>query len=203
MAKPAAVERPRAARARDRRLGRTDWMEAGQAILRASGIADLRLATLTEKLKVSSGSFYHHFRDMDEYLGALAEHYSAASIERLLDEIEREVVEPLERLRTLARRTRTEDLLRLDRAMRVWAASEPRAAVAMARSEAVTLAFFGRAFEQAGFSPKDAETRARLLVSLEVAQLLSLSEREMEALRADLFARLSRPDPGPWPAPSN
>ncbi|MDP3176081.1 MAG: TetR/AcrR family transcriptional regulator [Phenylobacterium sp.] len=179
------------ARGRDRRLGRADWMAAGQALLIEGGVRALRLAALTARLKVSSGSFYHHFRDMDEFLGALADDYSAEQIERLIDEISRETQDPLDRLRLLARRTWRSELMRLDGAMRVWAASDPRAAQALKRSEGVVLAFMSEAFRVAGFDDAAATMRARLFTSLQVAHLLSLSDAESWQMRREVFVLLT------------
>ena len=178
---------------RDRRLARADWLDAGQAILSENGLAGLRLAALTRLLNVSSGSFYHHFRDMDDYLGALAEHYSTARIQRLLQDIASEIEDPLERMRVLGRRSWRSDLGRLDAAMRVWAASEPRAAAAIGQSEQVVVDFLSDSFRRVGFTESDALMRAWLFTSLQAAKPLSLSEVEMAKLRSQVFELLAHP----------
>jgi len=58
---------------REGRLSATDWIQAGQELLRERGISAIKLAALTERLGVSTGSFYHHFADFEQYLGALAD----------------------------------------------------------------------------------------------------------------------------------
>src|SRR6476661_8934302 len=58
------------------RLSRRDWILAGQEILREHGVSGVKLAQLTRRLNVSTGSFYHHFSNFDEYLGATAEAFS-------------------------------------------------------------------------------------------------------------------------------
>ena len=47
---------------------RTDWVEAGQALLIDGGIEAIKLQRLTSHLQVTSGSFYLHFRNLDEFL---------------------------------------------------------------------------------------------------------------------------------------
>ena len=183
----------RSARKRRTRLTRVDWLEAGQAVLMETGVGALRLAVLTRKLKVSSGSFYHHFRDMDDYLGALAEYYNTARIQQQVDEIRMQTDDPVERMRQIGRRTWKSNLLRLDAAMRAWAVTEPRARAALLASEKVTLDFMTESFIGAGFSEPDAVLRARLFVTLQVAKLLSMSELEANELRRELFQLLSKP----------
>jgi len=67
------------------RLSRGDWIAAGQAVLCEVGIAGLRLSVLTRRLRVSTGSFYHHFTDMEDYLAALASHFSQADVRQILE----------------------------------------------------------------------------------------------------------------------
>ena len=67
------------------RLSRDDWIAAGQAVLCDVGIAGLRLSVLTRRLRVSTGSFYHHFVDMEDYLTALARHFSEADVRSILE----------------------------------------------------------------------------------------------------------------------
>jgi len=68
-------------RSNEGRLTRKDWILAGQDMLRAEGIAGLKLASLTGRLGVSTGSFYHHFADFEDYLGAVAEYFSADRVQ--------------------------------------------------------------------------------------------------------------------------
>lgn len=153
------------------RLTRLDWLEAGQAILCDAGIAGLKLAALTRRLHVSTGSFYHHFADFDSYLSAVAEHFTADQVHDTLRQAAEGSADPLtrlRRLRTLSARTR---LFRLDAAMRVWAATDPRAAAAMRNAEAIVLAFLAQAFRDLGYARDEAALRARMLLSANVARI--------------------------------
>ena len=63
--------RPRRRARSPRVLGRDDWIAAARAALIASGIESLKVELLAKTLKVTVGSFYHHFRTRDELLLAL------------------------------------------------------------------------------------------------------------------------------------
>ena len=67
------------------RLSRRDWILAGQEILREHGVSGVKLAQLTRRLNVSTGSFYHHFANFDAYLGATAEAFSVDRVQGLLN----------------------------------------------------------------------------------------------------------------------
>ena len=86
---------------RNGRLNRLDWLEAGQAILCEKGISGLKLAALTRRLHVSTGSFYHHFPDFEAYLNAVADHYTADQVRDALRDAAEGAADPLGRLRRI------------------------------------------------------------------------------------------------------
>jgi len=155
------------------RLTRKDWILAGQDMLRAEGIAGLKLSSLTGRLGVSTGSFYHHFADFEDYLGAVAEYFSADRVQGLIDRTLAGNPDPVTRMQGLAKLSLEDHTFELDRAMRIWATMDERAAITVARSERLVLAFLAQAFEDLGFSPAEASLRARILLSANIAPLLT------------------------------
>ncbi|MGE0830147.1 MAG: TetR/AcrR family transcriptional regulator [Hyphomonadaceae bacterium] len=133
----------------------------------------MRLTKLTQRLNVSTGSFYHHFTDMDDYLSALAEYFRVDQVSRLVAELKRDFPNPVARIRQLAIESLKSGLLALDAPMRVWAASDERAAQSLRKVEHIVLSFLKEAFEEAGFAKADAELRAHVLLSVSVARLLT------------------------------
>ena len=53
------------------RKNRQDWIEAGFNILTLDGARALTVDALTNHLKMTKGSFYHHFRGFDDYITKL------------------------------------------------------------------------------------------------------------------------------------
>jgi len=153
------------------RLGRSDWIEAGAAILRESGITGVKLAALTARLGVSIGSFYHHFTSFEQYLGDLADHYSVERVRFELDIASAGKLGPVARIRRLGTVSLQRDTFRLDQAMRVWATMDARAEVNLRRAEALVLDFLEQAFRDLGFGAKEAALRARILLSINIAAL--------------------------------
>ncbi len=169
----------------DRRLSGVDWIEAGQDILREQGIAGVKLSALTARLGVSTGSFYHHFSDFEDYLGAVARHFSADRVRRVLEQTMVGNPDPITRIQRLAKLSLQERTFELDHAMRIWATMDPRAAATVSESESLVLPFLAQAFRDLGFEPGEAEVRARILLSVNVAPLLVFDKES----RREFFKR--------------
>jgi len=56
-----------------KKIDKTAWFEQGFKILKTSGAADLTIENLTKKLHKTKGSFYHHFKNRDDYFKKLLE----------------------------------------------------------------------------------------------------------------------------------
>jgi AcrR family transcriptional regulator len=184
---------------RNARLGRLDWLEAGQAILCERGPAGLKLAALTRRLGVSTGSFYHHFPDFDAYLSAVAEHYSADQVRATLDAASEGDADPMTRLRRIRSISLKTRLFRLDSAMRVWAATDARAAATMRSAERIVLAFLARAFCDLGYARDEAALRARILLSANVARIDAVAPPGEERFFREALEFLTRDAPAKRP----
>jgi len=54
-----------------KKLNKVAWFEQGFNILKTCGAADLTIENLTHKLNKTKGSFYHHFKNRDDYFEKL------------------------------------------------------------------------------------------------------------------------------------
>lgn len=153
----------------DEPKGRELWLLAGQDLLRRGGIGAVKLQALTDELQLTTGSFYHHFSGMAEYLDALARYYGREQVENHIASITAE--DPRVRLRRLGAISRDERMAPLDAAMRDWAGSNELAAEAVAQADELLLRYIARAFEDLGYGRKDARVRALLLFSAGVARI--------------------------------
>ena len=83
MARPAGKGDARMKKAgASRRLHPHDYFEAAREILKADGFSQLDVRTLSSKLGVSTGSFYHHFKGRDDFLHAFFEDFFARQQEQ-------------------------------------------------------------------------------------------------------------------------
>ncbi len=152
--------------ARTQDLTPHDWLEAGQSLLRRGGLRALKLRPLADELRVSTGSFYHHFKDFDDYQGQLARYFAEDQVGNLIDALERSSPNPIDRIRLLGQTVRRRGSSRLGIAMRAWAESDPRAQAAVERHDTLLLDFLARNLVAAGFTRHEAEIRAYGLITL-------------------------------------
>ena len=54
-----------------KKIEREDWFTTGLEILKKDGFLKITIDNLCDVLKVTKGSFYHHFKNVDGYIDAL------------------------------------------------------------------------------------------------------------------------------------
>lgn len=169
-----------------------DWLEAGQSLLRRGGLKALKLRPLAEELRVSTGSFYHHFADFDAYQGHLAQYFAQDQVTDMVEAIQRATDDPVDRIRLLAQTVRRRGMSRLSIAMRAWAESDPRARAAVERHDDLLMAFLTECLVRAGFAPSEAGVRAYALIALGLAKVHA-PQLDMETLMEQLIQILCVP----------
>ena len=168
--------------------GRELWLRAGQDLLRAGGIGAVKLRALTDRLGLTTGSFYHHFSGMADYLDELARFYGAGLSKGSL--VHDQEMDPRERLRRLGAISRDAHLRPLDAAMRDWAGSNELAAEAVRSADEFLLRFIERAFLDLGYTKRESQTRASLYFAAGVARF-SPPWRIPTKINADVLAVLA------------
>lgn len=108
-----------------KRLTREMWLEEALHVLSQEGSGKLRIATITEALGVSKGSFYWHFKNRNDFLHALFEYWDEHFTQRVQQMAEMQGGSAQDRLRFVMTAVITEDLSGYDAAFDAWAAHEP------------------------------------------------------------------------------
>ena len=147
-------------------LGRQDWLEAGQTLLRTSGVSGLKLRAVASSLGISTGSFYHHFSDFDAYLVALAKYYSGEQLAANIATVLREAHTPYDRIVRASQVARDTALPELIAAMRAWARRDERVAPEVAILEQGLMDFLAECFVGLGFTQEQAVARAFVMLSV-------------------------------------
>jgi AcrR family transcriptional regulator len=146
---------------------RTDWVEAGQALLTEGGIDAVKLHRLTCRLEVSTGSFYHHFKNLDDYLTALAEFYGSELARMPFDQARERVGEDHAAiLREATNIFGVGSMRQLNIAMRAWAHWDTRAQDAIRRYDEVLMKNLDQIFEALGYEEIAAKSRTLLMMGL-------------------------------------
>jgi AcrR family transcriptional regulator len=116
------------------RTPREKWVEEGLQALAAGGVDAVRVEALARALKVTKGGFYGHFADRRALLEAILDAWERESVDDVLDRIDREAGDVLDKVRLAGRLTFSQDrLLPIDLAVRDWARRDPAVAERLRR----------------------------------------------------------------------
>lgn len=148
---------------------RTSWLLAGQDLLRDGGFQAVKLTALSERTGLTTGSFYHHFSGMAEYLGELASYFGGEQPRVVVARLSS--LPPEERLQRMEKLSVGLHMGALHRAMRDWATCNARAATAVREADHVLLEFIRDAFADLGMDTRGAELRAEVVYALAIIRL--------------------------------
>jgi AcrR family transcriptional regulator len=144
------------------RLSSDDWVRVALEALSEGGIDDVRVERLALRLGISKGSFYWHFRKREDLLVRVIEAWEHRQTQTVIERVDSAIAEPLERLELLTILVGRLDV-RLEEAMRRWAASDMRARQAVERIDRARLAHIQSLIAAAGVPEMHARVRARLV----------------------------------------
>lgn len=141
-----------------------DWIDAGRRTLVDEGIGGLKVDRLANRLGVTRGGFYHHFKDRDEFYDQIIKYWEA-TCRFLPEEVPPtkpgEAVAWLEHMTTRLIESDGYDY-RLDLAVREWARADKRAEWAVERADRERLETLQKFFEALGYDVEHAKVRARV-----------------------------------------
>jgi AcrR family transcriptional regulator len=140
---------------------KAQWLSAGLEALRKGGVGSVRVERLAGNVGITKGSFYHHFRDRGALLDAVIEYWS-----REMTDAEFERIQTLRgglaaRLVALAEDVLEKGMGRYDPAIRAWARADRKVAAAVAQVDRRRIKALAGLFDEGGFTPAEARTRAR------------------------------------------
>jgi len=167
------------------KLSKTDWLQAGFRALTKAGPQALKAEPLARKLNVSKGSFYWHFKDIDDFKNAMIEHWQQAATADVIAQISAGTAEPEAKLRALVKHSTAQPRgayggPAVEPAIRDWARYDAKIASVVKTIDGQRLVFTEALF-QAANHPQPAQA-ARLLygalVGLEILATQGLSNPE-------------------------
>jgi AcrR family transcriptional regulator len=175
---------------------KADWLDAGLDILAADGAPAVTIERLTERLGLSKGSFYHHFKSTGGFRTALLAHFEALHTTRRIDAVEQDPTAPaavkLDRLLTLI--LDNADGADLEIAVRAWALQDDEVRAAQERVDRIRTEYLQslcRGLDRpAGREQLDPDRLASLLylTFIGAEQVLPpISRRELRGLYASIL----------------
>jgi AcrR family transcriptional regulator len=169
-----------------RQLTSHDFFVAADGVLAEHGHAGVTSVSLCARLGVTRGSFYHHFKNLDEFKSG----YLAYRLELAGD-----IMSSMEDRDEFDQRSEfaIETVMRADfpwqRQIRAWASSDSDVAEMLAASQRETARGIQRSIERAGLGQRDASIFAEIIMSV-LDGLFSRAEEPDRALVGDMFRML-------------
>ena len=146
------------------RYDRERWLETALNVLATEGGARLRIDSMVRSLGVTKGSFYHHFKNREEFVRELIDYWSSEYTQSVINDVNDNDSSPSDRLLELTLRIEAEGLDKFDIAFRSWAAQDPLVAEALKEVDLRRYEFVHRVFEDIGFEGADLDMRVRLFL---------------------------------------
>ncbi|MDJ0593739.1 MAG: TetR/AcrR family transcriptional regulator [Pleurocapsa sp. MO_226.B13] len=106
------------------RLTREDWLETGLQLLSDCGEQALTIERLCQATSRTKGSFYHHFKDRDDFVNSLLEYWQSKYTDQIIIAVER-LKDPIAQRRELDRLAANVDN-QLERVIRNWSGVDER-----------------------------------------------------------------------------
>jgi len=147
------------------RLSRSDWLAAARRVFVGTGIDEVKIDRLAKELGVTRGSFYWHFKDLDDLRSALVEDWREHN-RREIEAIEKHWVDESPSLIDVGVAwfaERQGDMTVFSSAMRDWARKDNRIAPLVHEIDRSWIALIARAFAAMGYDADDSTVRARIV----------------------------------------
>jgi AcrR family transcriptional regulator len=146
------------------RYTRTDWLEQGLDLLVRQGIEAVTIDAMCQLMKVTKGSFYHHFASQPVFLEALLQHWEEHYTTRFITESLAGAT-PMQQLRRLSVQV-IEAHGSAEAVIRAWALTSPLARTYQERVDARRLAHLRDLWAQILKDETQAATVANLMYSI-------------------------------------
>jgi AcrR family transcriptional regulator len=185
-------------RIRTPRRSREEWLDAALEILSSRRGTRVRVRDLSDRLGVTTGSFYRHFSGREDFVRNVVSYWQCRSTTQFIERLHGSAADPKARLVALATGIIEEELARYDVAIRTWATQEPGVGRLVRRVDKERLDLLRDIFAALGFRGVDLEMRARAFVihfGLEHFMHVRPSKHERLAHATRLIELMMQPAP--------
>lgn len=150
---------------KNKKADREVWLTAALEMLRERGVDGIKIVPLATRLKLTSGSFYWHFKNLQDLLDSVLEHWEHHLTDHIVEDAQTFTGSPEDRILALMLQVIREDAAVPDQAISVWAKRDETVCRIYQRTVHKRFEFAKWMFEQAGFTSSEAQARGRLMVT--------------------------------------
>jgi AcrR family transcriptional regulator len=147
------------------RLRRTDWIHEALTVLQEKGVSGIRIVQIAKRLKVTSGSFYWHFKNLSDLHDCLLKYWESELTDSIVTYALGFKGSPEDRILKLMLMVIENDAAKFDSSILVWAKNDQKVLRSFERTLNKRFDFAAWMFEQAGFPRPTAKARGRLMVA--------------------------------------
>jgi AcrR family transcriptional regulator len=160
------------------RLGRADWISAAMEVLIAEGVNAVRITRLADRMAVTRGSFYWHFKDREDLLAALIRRWEAQNTDAVAAAVGQAPTLDHAIIAFFNAWLIPERFdARLEDALRAWAKADADICEMVAEADRTRIGDIAAMFERFGFGDTEALIRARVLYFSQIG-FYALTEHE-------------------------
>jgi AcrR family transcriptional regulator len=146
------------------RTPRTAWIDEALRALAAGGPEAVRIEALARELGVTKGGFYWHFDDRRTLLEEMLDTWERAGVDEVIQHVESTGGDARARLRQLfSLASSSEELLKIDLAVRDWARRERTVAERLRRVDNRRMEYMRSLFR--AFCPDEDDVEARCMLA--------------------------------------
>lgn len=146
------------------RKTREDWLHEGLHTIAELGASELKIDVLTARLGVTKGSFYHHFKNYDDYKIQLLAYFEQGGTRQIIEQVE-QLATPADKLDKLLALTLTETN-GLEVGLRAWALQDEEVGRFQARIDGQRLAYVQQLCQTLGYDQQRATMMSHILYAL-------------------------------------
>ena len=171
------------------KVTREDWLNVARDVLVSDGVAEVKVLALGQRLDVSRSSFYWYFKSRKHLLEALLDDWEARNTRTIVAQCALPADTIGEAVGNFFKCFLNPDLFDrgLDFAVREWSRRDGAVRQRIDQADRERLAAVTRMFERHGFTPYEADVRARILYYMQLGYH-ALDVREPMQARCDRLA---------------
>ena len=171
------------------RFDRNRWLAEALDVLAKEGSAKITVRHISERLGVTTGSFYWHFKGRHDFVRRIVDYWNEAFTEAAARHVQDVSDNPKEQLLALMTILTEQNLARYDVAVRAWAAQAPEIAKAVRKVDQRRLGVVRHLFSAMEFDQAESDMRARTFLVFHSSELSFYVKQSKKTRLAEIRRR--------------
>jgi AcrR family transcriptional regulator len=174
--------------AASRGVSKLQWLDAGLDALTRFPASDIKVDSLAKALGITRAGFYWHFKNRENYITQLLEHWLHKVTEAITKNPDILAMEPRARLTVTAEIIHNNNLARAEPSILLLAAQDKEAAKVVRKANKLRLEYVSNTLKELGFEGDDLAMRTMLYIAYHSWETTVFNDVSRKR-RRDLIAR--------------